>query len=82
MRAALLLVLALGGCAARQPQLVLVNPHTGATVDCQSPDLHSGSGDFLVSRACVSACQAHGFRPLPGVQAPDASPGIPTACTD
>ena len=80
-RAALLLLLATAGCASR-PQLVMVNPRTGASVDCQLPDALAGSGGFLVSRACLSACQAHGFRPLPGVQAPQAGDGIPSVCTN
>ena len=79
MRAALLILLALGGCAT-QPALVMGNPHNGATVDCDVPRPNASSGDYLVSRACLSACQAHGFRPVPGVQAPTSSDGIPTAC--
>ena len=81
MRAVLLAALALAGCAA-QPKLVMVNPRSGAMVDCEVPDAQSSSGDFLVSRACLSACQAHGFRPVPGVQATGSSSGIPTACTN
>ena len=81
VRAATLLVLALAGCASR-PQLVMINPRTGASVDCQLPDARAGSGGFLVSRACLSACQAHGFRPVPGVRAPQAGDDIPSACTN
>ena len=79
MRAALLVLLCLAGCAT-QPKLVMVNPRSGATVDCDVPLDSSSSADFLVSRACLSACQAHGFRPVPGVQAPGSNAGIPTAC--
>ena len=79
MRAALLVLLMLSGCAT-QPTLVMVNPHNGATVDCDVPLPDASSGDYLVSRACLSACQAHGFRPVPGVQAPSSPDGIPTQC--
>ncbi len=79
MRAALLVLLALGGCAT-QPKLVMVNPRSGAMVDCDVPEDNSGSGEFLVSRACLSACQAHGFRPVPGMQAAGSDAGIPTPC--
>ena len=72
-------VLALSGCATT-PMLVMVNPRSGATVDCNIPDPQAGSGDYLVSRACLSACQAHGFRPVPGVQAPASSVDIPAEC--
>lgn len=81
MRAALLVVLVLAGCAQR-PKLVMVNPRNGATVDCEVPDSRSSSADFLVSRACLSACQAHGFRPVPGVQATGSGSEIPKACTN
>ncbi len=83
MRRFLLLALALAGCAT-QPKLVMINPRTGATVACQSPDPRADSGAFLVSasRVCVSACQAHGFRPAPGIEATGAGPDIPTACTN
>ena len=79
--AALLLLLAVAGCADR-PQLVMINPRTGASVHCQQPDVLAGSGGFLVSRACLSACQAHGFRPVPGVRVPQAGDDIPSACTN
>ena len=75
----LCVVLAIGGCAT-SPKLVMVNPRSGMTVDCNVPDNQASSGEYLVSRACLSACQAHGFRPLPGVQAQAATDGIPTAC--
>ena len=78
--AGLLALLALSGCATA-PQLVMLNPRTGTTVDCQVPDLSAGAADFLVSRACVSACEAHGFRPMPGVQASPAGSGIPAECS-
>ena len=81
MRAALLALLVLAGCAAR-PKLVMVNPKNGATVDCDVPDAQSSSGDYLVSRACFSACQAHGFRPMPGVQGSSSADGIPSPCTN
>ena len=67
--AALLLALAAAGCADR-PQLVMINPRTGAAVDCQ------------VSRACLSACQAHGFRAVPGIQADRGGGGVPSECTN
>jgi hypothetical protein len=72
-------VLTLGGCA-RPPQLVMVNPHTGATVDCEAPRPGASSGEFLISRACLSACGAHGFQLLPGVQAKDSGGDFPRAC--
>ena len=80
MRMSLVLALALlSGCATR-PQLVMLNPHTGAVVDCEAPDLQASSGDYLVSRACLSACQAHGFRPVPGIRSKSSSDGTPSAC--
>ncbi len=79
--AAVLLALAAAGCASR-PQLVMINPRTGAAVDCQFPDPRAGSGDFLVSRACLSACQAHGFRAMPGIEAARNGDGIPSECTN
>ncbi len=79
MRAVLLALLMLSGCTTG-PRLVMVNPRNGVTVDCDVPDARAGSGDYLVSRACLSACQAHGFRPVPGVQATGASDGVPTPC--
>ena len=80
MRAVLLLLLALSGCEA-YPQMVMLNPRTGATVDCQQPDPTATPGDYLVSRACLSACEAHGFHPVPGIQAPSGEPSIPEPCT-
>ncbi len=80
-RAAFLALLALAGCANR-PQLVMINPQTGAAVDCQLPDARAGSGGFLVSRACLSACQAHGFRATPGIQPAHYGNDIPMACTN
>ena len=77
----LLVLLALAGCANR-PQLVMVNPRTGVTVGCESPDPNASSGEFLVSRACLSACQAHGFRPVPGIQAANGGSDTPTACAN
>ena len=79
MRAALLGLLLLAGCATA-PKLVMVNPRSGVAVDCEVPDARSSSGAFLASRACLSACQAHGFRPVPGVQATGSDEGVPTAC--
>ena len=76
---ALALALWLGSCASR-PQLVMVNPQTGATVGCQVPDTSGDSADFLVSRACISACQAHGFRAMPGVQAASGGDVTPSVC--
>ena len=81
MRRAALILLALSGCAT-QPKLVMINPRTGVTVGCQSPDPLADSGAFLVSRACLSACQAHGFRPVPGMQSASSGPDIPAACTN
>ena len=78
-RLMLCILSSLAGCAT-SPQLVMVNPRSGMTVDCNVPDNQASSGEYLVSRACLSACQAHGFRPLPGVQAQAATDGIPTAC--
>ena len=79
MRAALLAVLLLGGCAT-EPKLVMMNPRSRAIVDCDVPADGASSGEFLVSRACLSACQAHGFRLVPGLQAPGSGSGIPTEC--
>ena len=82
-RAAVLLTLLLAGCATN-PQLVMLNPRTGATVDCQQPNTAASPtpADFLVSHACLSACEAHGFRPVPGIQAPMAAPAIPDQCSN
>ena len=75
-----LLPLSLAGCATN-PQMVMLNPRTGATVDCQQPDPSAATGDYLVSRACMSACEAHGFHPVPGMQAPGGGSSIPEPCT-
>ncbi len=82
MRRALLLRTGGSPAARRQPKLVMLNPRTGATVGCQPPDPNAGSGGFLVSRACLSACQAHGFRPVPGMQSTGPWPELPSACTN
>ncbi len=74
-------LIVLAGCAT-QPQLVMLNPLTGATVGCPEPDPNANSGAFLVSRACLSACQAHGFRPVPGTNSTGFADSIPTACTN
>lgn len=80
-RLALLLLTVLSGCASR-PQLVMLNPRTGVQVDCELPNPQSNSGEFLTSRACLSACQAHGFRPIPGAKPGTGGSGTPEACTD
>jgi hypothetical protein len=71
--------LALGSCAGG-PKMVMVNPRSGATVDCQVPDSAGSSADYLVSRMCLSACQAHGFRPMPGVQPQGGGADVPQQC--
>jgi hypothetical protein len=81
MRAGLLFLVALSGCA-QSPQLVMLNPRTGARVDCQVPDISARPADFLISRACLSACEAHGFHPMPGMQAPAAGSDIPAECSN
>jgi hypothetical protein len=82
VRRGLVLVAAgLTGCVAH-PQLVMMNPHTGQVVGCAVPDTMSGSGGFLVSRACLSACAAHGFRPVPGMQTQSYDNETPQACLD
>ena len=59
MRAAFLLSVTLGlSACAERPQLVMINPHTGIQVGCPVPDTLAGSGEFLISRACLSACSA------------------------
>ena len=78
------MLLALSGCA-HYPQLVLLNPRTGATVDCQVPDQTARPGDYLVARACMSACEAHGFHPVPGMPAgsnSSAGTDIPSQCSN
>ena len=62
IRLLLLTMLALAGCASHS-QIAMLNPRTGAQVGCDTPGLSTGSGEYLVSRMCLSACQAHGFRP-------------------
>ncbi len=81
IRTAVMLAVLLGvtGCAER-PQLVMLNPRTGILVGCPVPDTLSGSGEFLVSRACLSACSAHGFRPVPGVQTKGSDDATPSVC--
>jgi hypothetical protein len=82
LRAATALVAAMLGLAAcaERPQLVMINPHTGATVGCPVPDTLAGSGEFLVSRACLSACSAHGFHPMLGVESKGSGDTTPEAC--
>jgi hypothetical protein len=77
--AALAGLLALAACA-QKPLLVMVNPHTGATVDCPIPDRLAGSGEFLVSRACLSACSAHGFHPVLGPEVKGPGDTTPEPC--
>jgi hypothetical protein len=72
-------MLGVASCAAR-PQLVMVNPHTGATVDCPVPDRLASSGEYLVSRACFSACSAHGFHPVPGLEGKGSGDSTPQLC--
>jgi hypothetical protein len=81
IRAGIVLAALLGvtGCAER-PQLVMLNPRTGALVGCPVPDMLSGSGQFLVSRACLSACSAHGFRPVPGAETKGSDDETPSVC--
>ena len=76
---ALTVLLGLAACA-QQPLLVMVNPHTGATVDCPIPDQLAGSGEFLVSRACLSACSAHGFHPVLGTEVTGPGDVTPEPC--
>ncbi len=76
--ACLMALLCLAGCASR-PRLAMLNPRTGMTVGCGLPDPLADSGGYLVSRACLSACQAHGFRPVPGAKAPTGG-GVPQVC--
>jgi hypothetical protein len=73
-------LLGLAGCVQQQPLLVMVNPHTGATVDCPIPDRLAGSGEFLVSRACLSACAAHGFHPVLGAEVTGPGDATPEPC--
>ncbi len=77
MRALLLLAIALAGCATHA-DLAMINPATGRVVGCERPNDHGTPGQFLTSRMCVSACQAHGFRPTLA-EAP-ADEGTPSAC--
>jgi hypothetical protein len=81
MRAATLaLAVLLAGCAGEHPQFVMVNGRTGTIVNCQMPETGASAGDFLVSRACLSACEAHGFHPVPNVQAPPGQYATPAPC--
>ena len=81
MRRALLgWLLLLPSACASGPELVMVNPATGAMVGCEAPDFSAESGPFLVSRECISACQAHGFRPDPTAQPIESDSGVPQAC--
>jgi len=77
MRAMLLLAVALTGCATHA-DLAMINPATGRVVGCGRPNDHGTPGEFLTSRMCVSACQAHGFRAYQG-EAP-ADEGTPSVC--
>ncbi len=79
MRTLILIALALSGCTT-YPQLVMLNPQTGATVGCQQPDPGGSPTDYLVSHACISACEARGFRPVPGMQGGVGEQGIPDQC--
>lgn len=72
-------MLTLASCA-QQQLLVMRNPRTGATVGCPVPDRLANSGEFLVSRACLSACSAHGFRPVLGEQSRGPADETPTPC--
>jgi hypothetical protein len=75
----LAVLLGLSACATR-PQLVMINPRTGVTVDCPVPDRLAGSGEFLISRACLSACAAHGFHPVLGLEGKGAGDATPEPC--
>ena len=80
-KTALALLLALAGCA-NQPKLVMLNPRTGVSVNCPIPDPTAGSGGFLISRACLSACEAHGFRPMPDQRPPTGDDETPAVCNN
>ena len=81
MRAAFLLSVTLGlSACAERPQLVMINPHTGIQVGCPVPDTLAGSGEFLISRACLSACSAHGFRPVLGAEVKGSGDATPAPC--
>jgi hypothetical protein len=82
MRLLLGTVLLLLASCAGGPRIVMVNRQTGATVTCGYPDTQGSSGDFLVSRACLSACQAHGFRVAPEATASSSSDDVPAACSN
>ena len=73
----------IAGCAPRD-QLVMLNPRTGALVGCERPDPYATSGEFLASdaRACISACHAHGFVPVPQIKAQGAASATPAPCAD
>ncbi len=79
-RVVLTLVLLVPAACTGGPQLVMVNPATRAIVDCPMPDFSADSGGFLVSRECVAACQAHGFRPQPDATPVASDSTIPQAC--
>ena len=79
-RVVLGLALLLPSACASGPRMVMVNPTTRATVDCPVPDFSADSGGFLVSRECVAACQAHGFRPQPEAIRVASDSTIPQAC--
>lgn len=76
---AALTLLLVAACAAG-PNFVMVNPVTGATVGCAPPDFNADSGQFLVSRECIAACQAHGFEPDPNGHPVASDSIIPAAC--
>ncbi len=76
---ALMALLGVTSCAER-PQMVMLNPRTGVLVGCPVPDTLSGSGEFLISRACLSACSAHGFRPVPGAETKGSGDATPSVC--
>jgi hypothetical protein len=58
----------------------MINPRTGITVDCPVPDRLAGSGEFLISRACLSACAAHGFHPVLGLEGNGIGDATPEPC--
>ena len=74
------LTLLLPAACAAGPNFVMVTPATGATVGCAPPDFSADSGQFLVSRECIAACQAHGFEPDPNGHAVASDSVIPSAC--
>lgn len=76
----LFLMLTLSACAAKQPQLVMLNPQTGVTANCPVPSPNAGSGNFLVSAACLSACRHHGFHPTTNMHDASVDAAIPAVC--